>query len=85
LVVQGRGRARAIGAAVLAGLILKLALERPWHGPVQAHAQWDVPVAVVAHLTGAVAGLGCAALVWLARRRATMRARSPITGPADPT
>ncbi len=84
LVVQGVGRARLIGAAVLGGLLVKLALEAPWRAPVQALALWDVPVAVVAHATGAAAGLACAAAALLARRRATIRATCPRTGPADP-
>lgn len=83
LVVQGRGRARAIGSAVLAGLLVKLALEQPWRAPVQALALWDMPVAVLAHATGAAAGLACAALVLVARRRATMRGTRPASERAD--
>lgn len=84
LVVQARGRARGVGAAVLAGLALKLALEEPWRAPVQALALWDVPVAVAAHASGAAAGLACAAVALLVRRHATMRATRPRTGRADP-
>lgn len=84
LAVQGRGRARRVGLAVLGGLLLKLILEEPWRAPVQAQRLWDVPVAVAAHATGAVAGLACAAVVLLARRRATMRHSRPRTGPAAP-
>ena len=79
LVVQGRGRVRLIGAAVLGGLVVKLVLEQPWHAPVRTLASWDVPVAVVAHATGAAAGLACgAAAALLVRWRATMRvSRAP--------
>ena len=55
-------RGRLIGWAVLAGLAAKLALERAWVGPTQAVAGWDIPIAPMAHLTGAAAGLLCASL-----------------------
>lgn len=84
LVAQGSGRVRVIGAAVLAGLLVKLALEQPWRAPVQAPGQWDMPVAVVVHATGAVAGLACAALALLARWRATMRGPGPEPMRHDP-
>ena len=56
------GRQRAIGLAVLAGLALKLALERPWLGPAQVVPGWDMPIVPLAHLTGAAAGLLCGAV-----------------------
>ena len=56
------GRRRWIGVAVLAGLAAKLVLEQAWVGPTQAVAGWDFRVAPLAHLTGSVAGLLCAAL-----------------------
>lgn len=80
LLVQGRGRVRLIGAAVLAGLAAKVALEAPWSAPVRSEATWDMPVAVVAHATGAAAGLACAAVALWLRRRATMRAARPRPG-----
>jgi rhomboid family GlyGly-CTERM serine protease len=55
-------RQRLIGVAVLLGLALKLALEASWRAPVQMMPQWDFPVASLAHLTGALAGLLCAAI-----------------------
>ena len=62
LLVAGRGRRRAVGAMVGAGLLAKLWLEQPW-GPALRHAaDWDIAVAPLAHATGAVAGLLCAAL-----------------------
>jgi rhomboid family GlyGly-CTERM serine protease len=58
-----RGRRRAIGAAVMAGLMIKLMLERPWVAPLQQVPGWDFAVAPLAHTTGAAAGIVCA---WLA-------------------
>jgi rhomboid family GlyGly-CTERM serine protease len=57
------GRRRLIGAAVMAGLAVKLLLERPWGAPTQQVAGWDFPVAPLAHVTGAIAGLLCAMLL----------------------
>lgn len=55
-------QSRLIGWAVLGGLAAKLAMEQAWVGPTQAVVGWDIPIASLAHLTGAVAGLLCAAL-----------------------
>jgi rhomboid family GlyGly-CTERM serine protease len=52
---------RWVGVAVLAGLAAKLVLEQAWAGPTQAVAGWDFRVATLAHLTGSLAGLLCAA------------------------
>jgi rhomboid family GlyGly-CTERM serine protease len=62
LVGRGEGRRRLIGIAVLAGLALKLALERPLAGPAQWLPGWDFPVAPLAHLTGAATGVLCCAV-----------------------
>jgi rhomboid family GlyGly-CTERM serine protease len=62
LVRHDRGRRRGIGAAVMAGLAVKLLLEKPWGPPTQAVAGWDFAVAPLAHATGAIAGIACAAL-----------------------
>jgi rhomboid family GlyGly-CTERM serine protease len=62
-------RSRLIGWAVFAGLVAKLVLERAWVGPTQAVAGWDFPVAPLAHLTGAVAGLLCAVFAQVIVRR----------------
>jgi rhomboid family GlyGly-CTERM serine protease len=65
-----RVRRRAVGIAVLAGLALKLVLERPWLGPAQSVPGWDMPIVPLAHLSGAVAGLLCGAVAQaLAGRR----------------
>lgn len=57
------GRRRAIGAAVAAGLLLKVALERPWAGPLAAVDGWDIALAPLAHASGALAGALSAALL----------------------
>ncbi|HEX2009384.1 MAG TPA: rhombosortase [Roseateles sp.] len=66
-----RGQERAIGAAIAAGLLLKLALEQPWGPALQTTAGWDIAIAPAAHLSGALAGAMCAlTLRLLARPRA---------------
>jgi rhomboid family GlyGly-CTERM serine protease len=62
LVAHERGTRRRIGWAVMAGLAVKLLLERPWGAPTQTVPGWDFPVAPLAHVSGALAGLACAAL-----------------------
>ncbi len=62
LVRHGRGVRRALGAAVLAGLAVKVLAERPWAGATVAMPEWDFPVAPLAHAAGALAGLACAVL-----------------------
>ncbi|MDE2080466.1 MAG: rhombosortase [Burkholderiales bacterium] len=66
LVVTGPGARRLIGAAVLAGLVTKLVLERPFGPALRAEAGWDIAVAPLAHFTGSLAGAACAAvaLAW---------------------
>jgi rhomboid family GlyGly-CTERM serine protease len=70
LVWHTRGRPRAIGAAVALGLLLKLLLEAPWGTPSRVWPGWDIPVAPLAHATGAAAGLVCAVLAFAMRRSA---------------
>lgn len=70
LLVRAAGRRRAIGAAVLAGLAAKLALESPWGPALQARAGWDIAIAPFAHASGAVAGLLCAGVALLLPSRA---------------
>ena len=61
LLGQRRGVDRAIGAALAAGLLLKLWLEHPLAEPaLREVAGWDIQLAPAAHLSGALAG----ALAW---------------------
>ena len=71
LVLDRDGTPRHVALAMLAGLGVKVLLEAPWHEAVQALPGWNMPVAVVAHATGAAAGVGCAALgeAWARLRR----------------
>lgn len=55
-------RRRWVGAAVLAGVALKIGLEAPWNAALQTDTAWGFPVAVAAHATGALAGLLAAAV-----------------------
>lgn len=66
LVWRAQASRRAIGWAVLAGLTLKLLLEKPWPGPTLTPPGWDIRIAPLAHVTGTVAGLLCGAVAqWL--------------------
>lgn len=70
LIWEGTRRERLIGLAVLAGLSVKLILEGAWPGLPRAAAGWDMPIAPLAHLTGAAAGLLCGAGArWLVVQR----------------
>jgi len=55
-----RGRRRAVGAALALGVVIKLLLEAPWQAPLRQVPGWDIPIAPLAHSTGALAGLLCA-------------------------
>jgi rhomboid family GlyGly-CTERM serine protease len=59
---------RRLGLAVLAGLLLKVLLERPWGASLVLAPGWDFPVAPLAH----AAGLFWGALfgTWIVVRRA---------------
>jgi rhomboid family GlyGly-CTERM serine protease len=61
------GRARAIGAAIAAGLVVKILLERPWAGPLAPSSAWDIAVAPLAHASGALAGATTALVAWALR------------------
>lgn len=77
LVRHERGRRLAIGWAVMAGLALKLLFEAPWAGPTQASLGWDIPIAPLGHLSGAVSGVVCgAAAQHLAARRRDVSLRT---------
>lgn len=60
LALRGRGLHRWVGAALAAGLVAKVVLEAPWSGPLRQMAGWDIPLAPLAHATGALAGALCA-------------------------
>ncbi len=60
-VTEGGAR-RAIGLAMLVGLATKITLEAPWAATLPFNVSADVPVAPMAHLSGAVAGLLCTLL-----------------------
>jgi len=62
------GRQRWLGAAMAAGLALKLWLEQPLGAPLRAVAGWDIAIAPFAHLSGTLAG-ALSALAWLAWQR----------------
>ena len=72
LLVAAQGARRAIGAAVALGLAIKLVSESPWGPALQHSEEFDIAVAPIAHVTGAIAGLLCAAAVL-----AWARARAP--------
>ena len=60
LLLNATDAQRLVGAALLAGLVLKIIGEAPW-GPALRHPPgWDIAVAPLAHATGLVAGLACA-------------------------
>ena len=65
--------ARALGAAVLAGLLLKVLGEAPWAAPVPPGEGWDIPIATLAHATGAAWGLLLGAAALAGRGRAPIR------------
>lgn len=67
LLVTARGAWRAIGAAVMLGLVVKLASETPWGPALQTSAEWDIAVVPLAHTTGGLAGLLCAAVALATR------------------
>ena len=62
LVVRGAGAQRWIGAAILAGTCVKVIGETPWGAPLRHGSGWDIAVAPLAHATGLIAGLLCAAV-----------------------
>ena len=66
-------RERWIGGAVAIGLAVKLLLEAPWGPSLRPPApgsEWDIAIAPLAHASGAMAGLVCAAALLVLERRA---------------
>jgi rhomboid family GlyGly-CTERM serine protease len=69
LMIEGPGRRRWIGAALLAGLAVKLISEAPWDGVVQHPQHLDIPTVPLAHVSGVVSGLiACALLLGITQR-----------------
>ncbi|HEY1090155.1 MAG TPA: rhombosortase [Burkholderiaceae bacterium] len=74
-------RTQRIGAALAAGLLLKLGLEAGWGPALQQPAGLDFAVAPCAHLSGAIIGV----LLAVAARRASGPSRHTASkGAADP-
>lgn len=72
--VTAKGTRRRIGAAVGAGLVIKVLVEEPWGPPLRPGGGWDIATAPLAHATGAIAGLLCAALLLALPRPQDVRA-----------
>jgi rhomboid family GlyGly-CTERM serine protease len=68
LVLNDHGRRRAIGAATLAVVAVKVVSESPWGAPLRHPAGWDIAVAPLAHASGLVSGIACALLAEAASR-----------------
>jgi rhomboid family GlyGly-CTERM serine protease len=73
LVATGSSRQRAIGAAILAVLVAKVASETPWAGPLRHPPGWDIAVAPFAHASGLGVGVLCAVIAEAVARRAYHR------------
>lgn len=69
LVAGRRGPPRLIGAALLAGLALKVLGEAPWGPALRRPPGWDIAVAPFAHASGLVAGVVVAVLAEAWHRR----------------
>lgn len=65
------GRERWLGGLIACGLLLKIATEQPWAGPLRQVPGWDFALAPAAHLSGALVGAACGLLL---TRRDTARA-----------
>ena len=63
LLRRERGLRRALGAAIVLAVLLKIALEHPWQGALQRVPGWDIAIAPAAHVSGALMGIVCAAAV----------------------
>lgn len=63
LVLMESGPRKLLGGAVLAGLLIKVALEEPWGTPLRpGGGGFDIATAPLAHASGTLAGLVCAGL-----------------------
>jgi rhomboid family GlyGly-CTERM serine protease len=67
--LAGTGRQRLVGGLLLAGLAAKIAGEAPWGATLRPGLTGEVVVAPMAHLSGGIAGVVCAALaLWRGQR-----------------
>ena len=62
LVMCGARPRRWLGAAILAGTCIKVLSETPWGAPLRHGQGWDIAVAPLAHATGLLGGVLCAAV-----------------------
>jgi rhomboid family GlyGly-CTERM serine protease len=71
MLITGTRGQRAVVATVGVGLLIKIATETPWRAPVQHLEGWDIGIAPIAHVTGALAGALCVLLAhaWSLRNR----------------
>lgn len=69
LMLRSTARERALGAAIAAGLALKIVIEAPWRGALAHPDGWDIAVAPLAHAAGALAGAACALVAAAVSRR----------------
>ncbi len=73
LVCIGPRARRLVGAALGAGLVVKVLAEAPWGAALRHPVGWDIATAPLAHASGLVAGLACALAAEALRvRRPTM-------------
>ncbi len=78
LILRG-SRARRLGLAIAAVLLLKIVLEEPWGPALRWPAGWDIAVAPFAHAAGLAAGVLCALLAArLFRDQPRMRRTSEV-------
>jgi rhomboid family GlyGly-CTERM serine protease len=80
LLIKGQRSERWMGAALLAGLLIKVINEAPWGPALRYPEGWGMAVAPLAHATGTVAGAMCAAaaLWWPFNRRPKAAHPNPI-------
>jgi hypothetical protein len=71
LLQRERGLRRALGAAILLAVALKVGLEHPWQGALRRAPGWDIAIAPGAHLSGALMGTCCAIAAAFWRRQSS--------------
>ena len=62
LLLRGHGSQRTVGWMMLVGQSIKLLVEEPWGAVIHPPTELDVAVAPLAHATGSLAALLCAAV-----------------------